>query len=152
MYITAHSTPEPPGNKNCIFNCVADPGTWTLTETDKYCTPGTYVQDIHKYTHYIYTLRDCELWCELYGARTLTFWPNNDCVCCTASSEIKVANAQGLLGAKVYTHPGNNMCLPTTSWCFIIIRIIYHLYYYLFQKTCPYYKTGQMEKLQIAQT
>ena len=98
MYITAHSTPEPPGNKNCIFNCVADPGTWTLTETDKYCETGTYAQD----SMFEYTLRDCEEWCDLAGARTLTFFPNRECFCCTASSELKASSTR----SQIHTYPG----------------------------------------------
>ena len=95
-------------NTICIFNCVASPDLWTLTETGKYCS-DSIVQN------YKNSLVDCQAHCKTKGARRLTFYPSDDyCICCTASSELEVSSE----GGQIYTFQGKYMYLPNTSWCY----------------------------------
>ena len=90
--------PNPLGNTNCIFNCVASPDLWPLTETGKYCAPP------YMYGAKRDSLIDCQTDCETIGARRLTFYPDypNRCLCCSASSVLRVSSS----GGKIYTRPG----------------------------------------------
>ena len=88
------------------MNCVAAPDFWTLTETGKYCV-NTISEDFRD------SLGDCKTYCETNGAKRLTFFPNNYCRCCTASSELSVTSAN----SKIYTLQGNYMYLDTIYWC-----------------------------------
>ena len=62
-------------------NLCTQSGIWKLTETGKVC-PNTIFEGLRD------NLNDCQTHCETVGTRRLTFFPNNYCICCTASREL----------------------------------------------------------------
>ena len=93
--------------KNYISICVTAPDFWTLTETRKYCPDTILHYDIRD------SLYDCKKHCETNGAKRLTFYTDNSCRCCTASSELLVSGNNG----QIYTLLGKYIYLPTRNWC-----------------------------------
>ena len=91
-------------NTNYNANCVTALA-WTLTETGKYC-PDTISKDTRD------SLGDCKTHCETNGANRLTFFPNNYCRCCTASSALLVDDYNN---GNIYSLKGNYMYLATLN-------------------------------------
>ena len=79
---------------------------WTLTETGKYCPDSILDYDLRD------SLDDCKKHCETNGAKRLTFYTDNSCRCCTASSELLVSGNNG----QIYTLLGKYIYLPTRNW------------------------------------
>jgi len=87
---------------------------WTLTETGRYCHPNIYDERQD-------SLIDCQTHCQTIGARRLTFYPDNDdCRCCSPSSELKVSS----IGGKIYAVPEETTtAVPTTPPVSGMIRV-----------------------------
>ena len=76
---------------------------WILTGTGKFCSPSIGPSEVSG------SLHDCKEYCLENGSRILTYYSDNTCRCCTASSEIMRSSD---LEAAVYTVEGKFTYIP----------------------------------------
>ena len=100
MGITAHPTP--------LFIQIISLARWSLTEAGKYCRDS-------RSEGYRHSLGDCQTYCEANGAERLAINKGNYCRCCTASSDLMVADWSS--NYQIYTLLGKYMYLASTNWC-----------------------------------